>query len=515
MNPLKYILTSLIMMLSAPGIFATQFFVATNGSDSNTGTIDSPYKTITKVLSLSGTIFKAGDTLYVRGGTYTYTTTINIAKYGTADAVYHIFAYPGERPILDFSTMAYNSSNRGITLKGQYCYIKGFDIKGAGDNGINISGSNNIIENCAFYENRDSGMQLNSAASNNKVINCDSYYNADPDNYGDADGFSCKMDVGSGNYFYGCRSWMNVDDGWDGYLRGADSVSTTIENCWAFHNGYLKNGVDGGANANGQGFKMGGSDDKKLQHNFKLTNCLSFMNKANGYDQNSNMGSMILYNCTSYSNKGQSFYLSKDVAAGQVMVVKNCVALGGKMTMIASVQQLTNSWLTGSGATDTDFVNIDTTGLGGATAPRKDDGSLPDITFMHLAKNSKMIDAGTDLGLPFNGKAPDLGCFETDYLNDVKEGERGKGIMGYNLLQNYPNPFNPTTTIKYELNKQGYVKIKVYNIQGRQVAALVNSIKSAGEHSVKWEAAGQSSGIYFCQLSVDGLTVVKKMILAK
>jgi hypothetical protein len=72
------------------------------------------------------------------------------------------------------------------------------------------------------------------------------------------------LTVGSGNYFYGCRAWKNCDDGWDGYMRGADDPSTTIENCWAFRNGYLEDGSDPGTQTNGNGFKMGGSDDKTL-----------------------------------------------------------------------------------------------------------------------------------------------------------------------------------------------------------------------------------------------------------
>ena len=110
-------------------------------------------------------------------------------------------------------------------------------------------------------------------------INCDSYYNADPSN-GNADGFAPKLDVGSGNYFYGCRAWQNSDDGYDGYLRGTNNVNTTLVNCWAFKNGYLKDGS--ASSGNGNGFKMGGSDDKTLNHNFTIENCLSFQNRVKG-----------------------------------------------------------------------------------------------------------------------------------------------------------------------------------------------------------------------------------------
>jgi hypothetical protein len=169
-------------------------YVATNGLDTNPGTITLPYKTITKAVS----VIAAGDTIFVRSGTHIYSSTITISQIGSGTGKYYLFAYPGERPLLDFSSESMGS--RGVSLTGSYWHIKGLDIKGAGDNGIYISGANNFIELCVLHENRDSGLQLSGGASNNQIINCDSYFNADPTDYGDADGFAVKMDVGSGNY---------------------------------------------------------------------------------------------------------------------------------------------------------------------------------------------------------------------------------------------------------------------------------------------------------------------------
>lgn len=389
-----------------------QFYVSVQGSDTNSGKIDSPFSTLSKVMSLPSGIFKPGDTVFIRGGVYNFTKTIVIKKNGLPQSLYFIIAYSDERPIFDFSSMPYNSSNRGINLKSNYWHIKGIDIKGAGDNGICITGSNNIVEFCAFYENRDAGLQLDAGASGNTIINCDSYCNADPDNYGDADGFACKMDVGTGNSFTGCRAWLNVDDGWDGYLREVDDVSTTLENCWAFRNGYFKDGNDGGENANGNGFKMGGSDSKLLKHNFKLTRCLAFLNKSHGFDQNSNKGSMILYNCTGYANKGKNFFISKSIAEGKKIVLKNCLELGKRVSISKVAEQLANSWQMEPVAQIADFSSTDTSEYNRAIAPRKADGGLPEIDFMRLRPECKFIDAGVDTGLPFNGNAPDLGCFE-------------------------------------------------------------------------------------------------------
>ncbi len=378
-------------------------FVSTTGSDSNPGTYDLPFATIPKAVSVA----EQGDTIFVRGGSYSINTTIGISKIGLSYSRHYLFAYRNERPILDFSSMAFSSTNRGINLIGSYWHIKGIDIKGAGDNGMNISGSNNIIEFCALYENQDSGLQLSSGASNNQVINCDSYYNYDAPNGGEnADGFSPKLDVGTGNFFYGCRSWQNSDDGWDGYQAIA---LTTIENCWAFSNGYLKNG-SASESGDGNGFKMGGA---YTQHDHVLKNCLAFGNMVKGFDQNHNKGSMTLYNCTGYGNGGYNYAISEALDPGKTLTLTNCVELGTNRSIGSFAVQTNNSWQMFT-VTSADFVSLDTLGVHG---PRKPDGSLPDVNFMHLAVGSALIDTGIYVGTPYEGFAPDLGAFESSYPN--------------------------------------------------------------------------------------------------
>ncbi len=89
------------------------------------------------------------------------------------------------------------------------------------------------------------------------------------------------------------------------------------------------------------------------------------------------------------------------------------------------------------------------------------------------------------------------------------------------LFQNYPNPFNPSTTIRYDLSKNAYVKVTVYDILGRVVANLVDGVQSASKYSVKWNPSGLSSGIYFCRIQAqnqDGsgkFTSVKKLLYMK
>lgn len=510
---IKSILTKLLIIIFLSTIsIKAQIFVSTSGDDNNSGTKEFPFKSISKAISVA----KAGDTIYIRGGVYNLTSTISIgsSKSGSSDNKYYLFSYPGERAILDFSSMSVSGSNRGISLRANYWHIKGIDIKGAGDNGMEINGgSYNIIENCSFYENRDSGLQLSNGASNNQIINCDSYNNIDPSE-GNADGFAPKLTVGSNNYFYGCRAWQNSDDGWDGYLRGANNVTTILENCWSFYNGYRKDGSI--SKGNGNGFKMGGGDNSNsdnLMHHFILKNCLAFNNKVKGFDQNNNAGSMILYNCTGFGNKSANYRITRPLNSGQSLIVKNCISFNGSVELGNFAIQEKNSWLQPFNISEKDFISIDDSAT---RLPRKQDGSLPNIDFMHLNSNSQFIDAGVDVGLPFYGNAPDLGAFESNYTVssiNVKENLPDD----FQLLQNYPNPFNPSTIIEFNIPINSNVRIRVYDLLGNFVDELLNSFLTKGTYSIKWNPADKNfnTGIYFIRMEYQTNSKTIKVMYLK
>ncbi|WP_051286312.1 right-handed parallel beta-helix repeat-containing protein [Salinimicrobium terrae] len=348
-----------------------------------------------------------GENIYIRGGDYIFDSTIEINTSGSAGNVISLLAHPKDdtRPKFDFSSMSENSSNRGIQLNASYWYIKGIDVYKAGDNGLNITGNNNMIEFCTFSECADTGLQLDSGASDNTILNSDSYFNADS-TLENADGFASKLDVGTGNKFVGCRAWQNLDDGWDGYLRNADNVTTIYENCWAIENGFLKDGTPSGGDGNG--FKTGGSDDKDLKHDAIYINSIAVGNASDGFDHNSNRGEVILYNCIAYDNGRNYAFGSTNPLEN--LVIKNSVVLGEVGSINATSLDVTNnSWMEGFETTPDDFVSIDYSEM---TGPRKADGSLPDVSFFHLEADSDLIDNGVDVGLPYNGSAPDLGAFE-------------------------------------------------------------------------------------------------------
>ena len=497
---LKRALPVLLLLPCAFCLNARTYYVAPGGADGNPGTLDLPFQTIARAASLVA----AGDTISLRGGTYIVKAAVTLSRSGTSTSRISLLAYPGEHPVLDGDSMAVGINTRVIKLSGSYWTVRGLEIMRAGDNGMQITGSYNIIEECSFHDNSDTGLQLDNGASYNQVINCDSYNNADP-SQGNADGFAAKLGVGTGNSFLGCRAWYNSDDGWDGYLRGADGVTTTLDRCWTFANGYL---ADGSASSgNGNGFKMGGSDDKTLAHNMILTRCLAFANRVKGFDQNNNRGSMTLLNCTGTAN-GTNYSVAQQLDSGMALTLKNCLCLGDVGSVGDFAVQATNSWMAPLSVTAGDFVSLDSAGV---RAPRAADGSLPAVSYMHLAPGSDMIDAGTDVGLQYEGPAPDLGAFETDAALAVapSAGTWGPSLGGF------PNPFNPATIVTYRLTASGHVRLAVYDLLGREMALLVDAVQASGKYDVRFDGRGFPAGAYFCSLINSRERRVWKMSLVK
>lgn len=233
------------VVASSIALAAGDLYVAPGGSASNPGTLTSPTS-----LANALTQIAPGKTIYLRGGTYSFSETVTIERgnSGTSGQRKNLVAYGSEKPVLDFSAQAFASTNRGLQMFGDYWLVKGLEVKGAGDNGIFIGGSYNRLEQIEAHHNRDTGIQLGRYASTaansewpayNEIIRSYSHDNYDPDDGEDADGFAAKLTVGPGNLFDGCIAAYNVDDGWDLYSKtdtGAIGV-VTIRNSISHHNG--------------------------------------------------------------------------------------------------------------------------------------------------------------------------------------------------------------------------------------------------------------------------------------
>ena len=320
------------------------------------------------------TEIKAGDTIFLVPGTYKWDSSwganqpynaqaIGITASGKPNKYINFInaaldersGYVGEetKVTLDFSDMAFAGSNRGVQIYGDYIYWYGIDVCGAGDNGMYIGGSFNIIEYSEFYNNRDSGLQLGREASAqtninqwpsyNLIKNCTSHNNYDDETYGEnADGFAAKLTIGYGNVFDGCIAYRNSDDGWDLYAK-ADSGNigcVIIYNCVAFENGYLEytqkemhdklnynheyDEVETNsyktAQGDGNGFKLGGS---VMEGDVKMYNCLAYQNRMHGVTDNSNPGFLMVEGVTSYDNSAAIDDNPASPTFGQIVGIAN------------------------------------------------------------------------------------------------------------------------------------------------------------------------------------------------
>jgi hypothetical protein len=431
-------------LLFSLGLFATNhalaadYYVATTGSDSNPGTQASPFATLTKGVSSAG----AGDTVYIGGGTYYPSGGFTFSKSGTSDTNrIKYWAVPGEKPVFDFSKVS--GSPEGFTVTGSWLHFKGIEIcnlpVNSGVIGIN-NAHNDIMEMMNMHHTQATGIFISHGSGGHLFLNCDSHDNYDPSSaQGDgqnADGFGVHYQAagdGTSTTIRGCRAWWNSDDGYD-FIN--QEVPVTIENSWAFGNGFSNYGAGRPADGNGNGFKIG-SSKTGIRH--LVQNNVAWGNKANGFYANHSSGGNTWYNNTSFQNGTQFNMLASTWSApngggtrtdgvtltgAAAHIMRNNIAFPNKNEYITGygVDTAFNSWDLNITPAAKDFLSITDTTVGGtgqaietsslALGPRKADGSLPDVDFMKLAAGSAMIDKGTDVKLPFVGAAPDLGAYE-------------------------------------------------------------------------------------------------------
>jgi hypothetical protein len=285
-------------------------FVAPNGTDAAPGTQAAP-TTLTSAI----TRIAAGGTISMRGGTYNLSQTVTIAagNNGSAGALKTLSAFPGETPVLNFSAQSEDSANRGLALNGSFWHIVGLVVERAGDNGIFVGGSNNIIERTVTRFNRDTGLQLSRISSstpreqwpsNNLILSAESHDNADSGGE-NADGFAAKLTVGSGNVFRFDVSHNNIDDGWDLFTKtDTGAIGTvTIENSLSYNNGTLTDGTQAGS-GDRNGYKLGGED---IPVNHVVRGNIAYHNGHHGFTYNSNPGTMSISNNVSIDSTERNY----------------------------------------------------------------------------------------------------------------------------------------------------------------------------------------------------------------
>lgn len=277
-----------------------------------------------------------------------------------------------------------------------------------------------------------------------RYINVDVYNLADsigstPGNA--ADGYKISQYAGNVSIWEGCRVWNYTDDAYDPTSKGAVRI---FRDCWAMPgNVYDGNDDTKGWDLERNGFKLSGPNHGyEPDKNFAiLENCVMYdcdraiiLMEYNVYKRIN----ALIYNSTILNTRSIGIAnWGDDLPVALSNVFKNNIIYGTKgknaSGRTANVFMLTNKPYDASNntwrwsatqfqnfednpaynVTDADFVSLDhETVFAQLTAPRKPDGSLPDVPALQLVPGSDFIDGGIDVGLPYYGSAPDLGAFE-------------------------------------------------------------------------------------------------------
>ena len=435
---LSCVCVGLLIFLAADAFAANTWFVATNGLDTNIGTSNSPFATITRAQSAAS----SGDTVYLRGGAYflnnSHLTATNnpwaIVNNITKSGISYV-AYPGELPVFDFSSVTPTDLRvTAFHVTASRCVFQGFDVVGVQ---VTIQtnhtqsecfridgGNNNLFQQLRMHDGMANGWYLTKGASN-VVLNCDAYNNKglDSGSIGNTDGFGCHPSAGGrSNVLYGCRAWFNSDDGYD-CINAFETVR--FDHCWSFYNGYWTNFSSTGGDGNGfkaGGYGVSGSPVPSPVPRHVVEFDLAVRNRANGFYSNHHMNGSDWFCNTGFSNSVNFNMLcntnntstTNDVP-GFAHVMKNNLGYQARSSEVSSLGPATTNDTTFNyftlpvSVTTADFVSLDFSLL---TAPRRANGSLPYVNFARLANGSDCINAGTNIQFEFYGAAPDLGAFE-------------------------------------------------------------------------------------------------------
>ena len=515
-----------------------------SASDQNTGSFEMPWLTIGYA---TGTA-TAGDTVYVRAGTYYESVVLQNEGNGTEGPIF-ICGYPGEIPVIDGT--AVGDANNGVLIDQSYIELRHFEIRNWDGNGIWITDAGFVkISDCSVHNvtygigisdgahdftfNRvevhhfdlygfDVTSSDQSVSYNGTWNDCVTHDGRDPEQ--NVDGFA----LGHGNQhdfvFNRCTTY-NVFDGFD-----ISSRQTTLNRCMA-HDCW--NGC----------YKL-------WQDDVQLVNCIGHHADVAvvELDWDGDPGVTTMTNCTFYA--GEVFTVWIENALDSLVMV-NCILAGGENIGLAFEQMGTDGYRGNYNLFHnrnsyrsitvgyTDEFTLDQVSLGAWMSYSEQDShslavSSESQIFLnlapfdgHLPMSSPAVDRGSAESAPSedyegnprpSGSGFDIGAYEYQHETGIKN----RGLLdnpsgAVHLYPNFPNPFNTNTIISYNLKDPGFVEITIYNNHGRVVRNLSREYRQAGKGMVCWDARddrGQNvpSGVYHYVIDANGGGNSGKIIL--
>lgn len=488
------------------------YYVATQGSDANPGTLQLPWQNLKHALTLA----QAGDTILMRGGEYvTNEVWIRGDKgMGGANGLYlTIRNYPGEKVSV--------GGERRIIVAADFVRIEGLHFRlpyriGGGRNG-------GQVVNCTFEGPQPSYGAIEWSADNgllegNRIVITSGGDTKDHGIYLHAGHNNVvRKNFISGAAGYGIHAYDAVASGGPEAARGYRNVlieENTVVQC------QMRSGIIL-------------SPDKGLtSENVVIQKNVIAFNKQNGIRLRMNTSGVKILHNTLYGNGAQSQYVDdqcaislRDGSVRNVTIQNNIIAtprnssyhVQNREGASGIVVQRNLYWQGGkpklAGVSDTQALYGD---------PLFNNAAAFDFT---LKEKSPAINQGLHVGLPFEGAAPDLGAMEFGSQSSSVEGAFNTLPKRFDLLQNHPNPFNPATLIAYQIVSPAFITLRVYGLTGQLINTLVEEEQVSGFYSVQWSgnnALGEkvASGIYFYQLAASTQfahtqSAVRKMTLLR
>jgi Secretion system C-terminal sorting domain len=482
--------------------YASTYFVnASTGNDTtNNGTASgSAFKTITHALSVTGN----ADVISVAAGTYNKTLgetfplnmVSGVTLSGTAGPLTTIIDATG-----DSSRVFVCTGNSATTI------IEGFTITGGFS--INYSSGGQVGKGGGIYITNNSQTVIqNNIITRNTARGYDFFMAG----AGALNGGSC---YGGGIY---------IDAGAPTIRNNVISYNVaTAGGGQDFRGGWSGNGSSGGDADGGGIYAVFGGATTIINNTFYgnqaiggrggASNSLNAGDGGNAKSGALDAGSNAIVKNNIFSNNSAVGGTHGGGAGGS-----NGTATDGALTSYTAGNLSYNLYYKNSALSDSDGATLGTNNILGI------DPLFVSATNFHFSSTSSpAYHAGTPAGAPTTDldgttrsvTTPSIGAYEGTVPLSV---DAGNIITprGFELAQNYPNPFNPSTTIGYSLASSELVSVRVYDVLGREVMALVNERQEAGTYSVRLDASTLSSGIYYYRLNAGSSVSSKKMLLLK
>ena len=358
--------------------FKADYYVATDGSDSAEGSVERPFATLAKALS----VVRAGERIQLRGGVYkeyTNSSDFEIAN-GKPGAPITLESYPGEMAIVDGSERHWSETkSTGYPAlfrleKTEWFVVQNLTFRRSAGRTVHLEGDHNVVRNVEVYDNHSDGVYI--TGDNNLLEGVVSHGNYSEQNGGDsADGI--KLAFGDSNVVRNCRTYNNSDDGVDTW----QTTNTLVEFCLSYENGR-------GSTGNGMGFKLGpGRSGGQVTARYNI----AYKNRASNFTTNGGSNVTLLHN-TSWSAGRDGFMFH---TGGRPNVAINNISYEDPdLTYSEEDIHKNNTW--DLGIENPDFISLNP--------------DSPD--FLRLEENSPAVNAGAKVDLPYAGSAPDLGALE-------------------------------------------------------------------------------------------------------